>query len=349
MGQTQTKWRGNQLAFEDGTTHETVKPVAPRVLIEDFEGDTLDGNLWTSVHTTANTNSTPALTLGAVTCEIQNNIEVNDCGVIGKNYAADTDWFVLTGNMKNLAYTLVNTTFPGGGVGYVTATQTKVAGEDTNGELDIVGTDVNGDPATDTIIPNDGATVVGTQLFRTIVSITGSGWIVDGGADIDQIVIGCTANVCAFTVSKGLIFETRLAVTTNPSDQVELLVGLMGNAYATNLQAAENNDIPIHAFFVFDGSAVCKIFTDDEVTDNDAVATGHSADGDYHVYKIDFTDPSDVMFYVDGAQVAKTTTFDISNASGNLQVAPYCVATKAGGNGVIVFDIDYIKVWQAER
>lgn len=42
MGATKAKWRGGQLAFYDGTTYETVKPVAPRVLIEDFEGDTLN-------------------------------------------------------------------------------------------------------------------------------------------------------------------------------------------------------------------------------------------------------------------------------------------------------------------
>jgi hypothetical protein len=46
MGSTKARWRGNQLAFYDGTTHETVDAFAPRKQFEDFEGAAIDSNKW---------------------------------------------------------------------------------------------------------------------------------------------------------------------------------------------------------------------------------------------------------------------------------------------------------------
>lgn len=46
MGSTQAKWRNDQLAFFDGTTFETSLPLAPRYLCEDFEGETLNTDIW---------------------------------------------------------------------------------------------------------------------------------------------------------------------------------------------------------------------------------------------------------------------------------------------------------------
>ena len=47
MGQTGAKWRNNQLAFYDKTTFETVKPIAPIVLYDDFLGTVINTDLWT--------------------------------------------------------------------------------------------------------------------------------------------------------------------------------------------------------------------------------------------------------------------------------------------------------------
>ena len=46
MGSTKAKWRGNQLAFFDNVTYETTLPLAPRYLYEDFEGETLNTDIW---------------------------------------------------------------------------------------------------------------------------------------------------------------------------------------------------------------------------------------------------------------------------------------------------------------
>jgi hypothetical protein len=46
MGSTGAKWRGSQLYFFDKATYETCLPLSPRYLCEDFEGETLNTDIW---------------------------------------------------------------------------------------------------------------------------------------------------------------------------------------------------------------------------------------------------------------------------------------------------------------
>ncbi len=64
--------------------------------------------------------------------------------------------------------------------------------------------------------------------------------------------------------------------------------------------------------------------------------------GTYHTFRIDITDPSDVKFYVDGARVLSSTTFDMSNFSGTVQ--PYLSVSKASGTGTGTLTVDWVKV-----
>jgi hypothetical protein len=76
MGATRAKWRGNQLAFYDSATHETVLPLSPFYWIDDFVTDAkikaagIPG--WTVVDTSAAGNSTPVqvadISCGAFSC-----------------------------------------------------------------------------------------------------------------------------------------------------------------------------------------------------------------------------------------------------------------------------------------
>jgi len=348
MGQTREKWRAGQVAFYDGTTQETVKPVSPVVLFDDFFGTAVNGDLWSQEDTN---NATKAIAASALTFTMTNTDQIQDAGIYTKPTAANTSWFKTSGNMKLGAYTLTSSIFPGGGVGYVTVTSAQVGGvNDTMGTIDVVGTDIDDGAISESIIPLNGSTVSGLLLFKTITSMTGAGWARDAGAGTeDTIVLGCSTVVNSFRFDKGLIFEARVNVTTNPGGLAELLIGLAGDAYASNNQVAAADDINYHALFVFDGAATCTIYADDNVTDKNAIATGHSADASYHVYRIDATETDDVKFYVDGAGVATTTTLDMSGMDGDFRVVPYLIAVKSGGAGQCVYVVDYIKVWQAER
>jgi hypothetical protein len=104
---------------------------------------------------------------------------------------ADVDYFVVSVDMKVGAYTLANTVMPGNCARNVTVTQTAVGTEDTNGTVVVVGTDLAGNAITETLTPNDGATVAGTKAFRTLTSITGAGWAVDGAEKTnDKVTVG---------------------------------------------------------------------------------------------------------------------------------------------------------------
>jgi len=46
MGSSRSKWRGGQLAFFDNSTYETCLPLAPRYFLDDFEGETLNTDVW---------------------------------------------------------------------------------------------------------------------------------------------------------------------------------------------------------------------------------------------------------------------------------------------------------------
>ena len=103
--------------------------------------------------------------------------------------AASVNYFVASVDMKVGAYTLANTTMPGGCARNVTVTQTIVDGEDTNGTIVVAGTDLAGNAITETLTPDGGNTVPGTKAFRTVTSVTGVGWVTTG--DKDTVTVGC--------------------------------------------------------------------------------------------------------------------------------------------------------------
>jgi len=83
--------------------------------------------------------------------------------------------------------------------------------------------------------------------------------------------------------------------------------------------------------------------TDDGTRDNDDVATGATLGTSYKEFVIDFTGgKSNVKFYIDGARVAASTTFDMSGYSSGLQ--PIIQLQKAANTNVDAVSIDYVEV-----
>jgi hypothetical protein len=87
MGATKAKWRGNQLAFYDGTTYETVRPVAPIYLYDDFLGTAINGDIWTDLDLNNATTTAPAASI--FKCEIG---QVNENAAAGL-YGTDSKGF----------------------------------------------------------------------------------------------------------------------------------------------------------------------------------------------------------------------------------------------------------------
>jgi len=240
MGSTGAKWRGSQLWFFDKTTHETCLPLAPRYLCEDFEGETLNTDIWL------------ANLLGAA-------------------------------------------------------------------------------PPTVTVADGHG-----------ILTLTNAG-------QAQEADIGTSGNSLDWDISKGLIIEFRVNIATLPTDEVEMHLGVLGEAIVDQQQISSADDVAEHAVFSFDGGGAVTINTDDATNQTTAVATGITVGaGVYHVYRIDFTDDANVLFYIDGVQVIPTTTVMMDDIASPL-VQPAMIAQKNAGAGEGIMHIDYIKIWQATR
>lgn len=155
-------------------------------------------------------------------------------------------------------------------------------------------------------------------------------------------------NVC-------MAFEDDLNFKIDHIDHIEMRVK-MGQAavdattmFACGLASARNDAIDsIAAAALFrvvgaDSTTALVVETDDTANNNDDVATGTTLINAYKKLVISFASgKADVRFYVDGARVAASTTFDMSNYSDGLQ--PYFQIQKtsdANANSVV---IDYVRV-----
>lgn len=83
--------------------------------------------------------------------------------------------------------------------------------------------------------------------------------------------------------------------------------------------------------------------SDDGTTDKDDIATGATLGTSFKRFVIDFAGGKrDVKFYIDGARVAASTTFDMSGYTAGLQ--PIVQLQKAASTNVDSVIVDYIKV-----
>jgi hypothetical protein len=114
--------------------------------------------------------------------------------------------------------------------------------------------------------------------------------------------------------------------------------------------ASARNDTPASmtalALFQMVGATsttAVTVETDDNVLDIGPVASGQTLSTVYKEFVIDFTGgKSNVKFYIDGAQVATSTVFNMSNYAGSLQ--PFFQIQKAANTNVDSITIDYVAV-----
>ena len=144
-----------------------------------------------------------------------------------------------------------------------------------------------------------------------------------------------------FNVKAGLVFECRIDVAVLPTLTAQAVFGMCGDHNLDKDAATEA------AWFKLDGSGAVLAESDDTTNNNDDIATGITAvAGTYNIYRIDFTNIADVLFYIDGVAVATAQTFDMSNltdAEGLMQ--PYFSLDKTADAGLGTLDLDYVRIW----
>jgi hypothetical protein len=172
----------------------------------------------------------------------------------------------------------------------------------------------------------------------------------DATANNQEAGIVNQGNVLSWDTDKGLVVEYRAAFTVVPTVGTEGLLGVLGEAQVDDQQIVAADDYAEHAVFAVTINGLCSIHTDDGTHQNGPVATGVTITaGVYHVFRIDFTDIANVLFFIDGVQVAKTTTFIMHDLASHL-VQPFVNLTKTGADaGLGTIALDYIKIWQATR
>lgn len=146
-----------------------------------------------------------------------------------------------------------------------------------------------------------------------------------------------------FTIARGLVFEARCRFTTLPADAAIAVIGLAGDTGTID-------GIAESCWFRYDGSGAVTVENDDTSNETSKVATGIThVVNEWHVFRIDFANPADVKFYVDGNAVgstAATTTFNMNQVAA-LQLQPYIRMDKAAAaTNLGVMEVDYVKIWQ---
>jgi len=134
--------------------------------------------------------------------------------------------------------------------------------------------------------------------------------------------------------------EMRAKIIT-PGAGVTLVWGMAGAHDLDKDTVAQN------AWFRVEGGTLDLLVESDDGTNNnddDDTAINLVSDA-YHDFMIDFTDTSDVKFFVDGVQVSDATTFDMSNYTGGLQ--PYFSGDKASGTTTGQVIVDKVKITAA--
>lgn len=139
----------------------------------------------------------------------------------------------------------------------LTVTRTKVGGDDTVGTITIKGYDYLGAYIEEVIIP--GATTVtvpGVKCFSVVLSITGAGWVVDGGVDYDTIKVGVGTKL-------GIPYDAILDVNQAPLGVLGTTITASGINLTSPMGAARYIDMSAgtyngtkHAYLMYRSNAL---------------------------------------------------------------------------------------------
>jgi hypothetical protein len=113
--------------------------------------------------------------------------------------------------------------------------------------------------------------------------------------------------------------------------------------------ASARNDTPASmtalALFTMTGATSTTdvtVETDDNVTDTAPVSTATALATVFKRFVIDFSNKSDIKFYIDGNRVARSTTFTMAGYTSGLQ--PFIQIQKTSSANVDAVTVDYVKI-----
>ena len=120
---------------------------------------------------------------------------------------------VVSTNMKLGAYTIAAQPIV---PAKLSVLATGVVGNDTMGTITFVGTDIYDQALTEVVIPIVGTTVYTTNMFKSVTSATGAGWVINGTND--TLVIGVAGIVAPTGYYFSSLIVTSAAVVSSISN-----------------------------------------------------------------------------------------------------------------------------------
>lgn len=147
------------------------------------------------------------------------------------------------------------------------------------------------------------------------------------------------ADVLNWDMTKSAIFEARIANHVIPSAAaVEMVFGL----HSVWIDGPDN--AAFYADFQQLASGAVNMRTKDGVQTLSKVSGVVLTVDVFHIFRIDATDPTNVRFFIDGAEVSTPGQLSFAATAANAILQPYFSVYKASGVGVGTFDLDMVQL-----
>lgn len=202
-------------------------------------------------------------------------------------------------------------------------------------------------------VPAAGSAVDGCPFVKKIV-LTAGAPTVTGVANAIGGQVACTlaatsekedcvlyfGDNLALDCTKRLIFETRAQLSVTPSAAGAQAVWGVASSW---IDGPQNNACYLEFSAQASGAILVTAF--DGVTTTSLAATVAVGTTDWHIYRIDATNLTDVAFFIDGVRVNADNSINFAATGALAVLQPYLAAYKAGGVGVGTLTIDYVRAW----
>jgi len=203
----------------------------------------------------------------------------------------------------------------------------------------------------DLVIPAFGSDESGCKWVYKDVSLAGSpscakaadtvnGFVscaLDAQIEVQTIQLNMDDQL-AFSIAQGLIFEARVSCTTLPTASAARAIFGVGGAW---VDVGPN----VRVGFEILTAGVINAECDDNVTDTSANTGVTAVASTYNIYRIDCTSQTNIKFFINGARVCRSTTFNNAAAAADSKVQPYFGMVKTANAATGTLPVDYVKIW----
>jgi hypothetical protein len=145
----------------------------------------------------------------------------------------------------------------------------------------------------------------------------------------------------ALDVTKNLVMEIRVQLSVLPSAAGVQAVWGLSSAWIDGPDNAGQ-----YLEFGATASGAILLRSQDGTTQK-SIASGITVLAtDWHVYRIEAIDPTDIRFYIDGVQVSANNAVPFAATGSSAILQPYMSVYKPSGTGVATLTVDYFRSWQ---